>query len=80
MREVASGPVVVAGQGVTHGTKSEPNYPWIFDVENDPKELWDVSGANGWLAPTIGRATGAYFKSIAEFPNIKPGDEGPSTP
>jgi len=77
MRDAPRGEVVAAGQGVTHGVRTQPNYPWIFDIENDPKELWDISFTNGWLGPTVGRILQDYQKSVEKFPNIKPGAEGP---
>lgn len=77
MRDVTRGQVVVPGQSLTHGVKVEPAYPWIFDIENDPKELWDISTTNGWLAKTAGRIIGAYRGSVAKFSNITPGSEGP---
>lgn len=77
MRDAPSGPVVVAGQGVTHGVKTTPNYPWIFDIQNDPKELWDIAPSNGWLQVPIARILGAYYKSVKDYPNLAPGSEGP---
>ncbi len=77
MREPARGAVVATGQAVVHSVVTEPGYLWIFDIENDPKELWDVNAANGWLTATAARIVGEYAKSIAKYPNIKPGAEGP---
>jgi arylsulfatase A-like enzyme len=75
---VTSGPVMVPGQGVVHSERVKTGgYPWIFDLSNDPKELWNVAPSNGWIAPSISRAMGAYGKSVAQYPNIKPGAEGP---
>jgi arylsulfatase A-like enzyme len=77
MRDPATGPVVVPGQGVTHGVKTTPAYPWIFDLENDPKELWDLNTAQSWVSGPVARILGAYEQSVARFPNIKPGADGP---
>ena len=60
MRDSPRGEVVAAGQGVPHGKRTEPNYPWIFDIENDPKELWDISFTNGWVGTPVGRVIADY--------------------
>jgi hypothetical protein len=28
-------------------------YPWMFDIENDPKELWNIASANTWFGVAI---------------------------
>jgi hypothetical protein len=77
MRDSPRGEVVAAGQGVTHGAKTSPNYPWIFDLENDPKELWDIGFTTGWVGTPVGRLINIFEKSVARFPSVKPGSEGP---
>jgi hypothetical protein len=44
----------------THGQKTEPNYPWMFDIENDLKELWDISFTKGWVGLTGGKSLESY--------------------
>jgi hypothetical protein len=37
-----------------------PSYPWMFDIENDPKQLWNIVAGNVWVgtaAVNIGAAT-----------------------
>ena len=77
VREPASGPVVVPGQGVVHGVKTELNYPWLFNVDNDPKELWDIGSSNGWANRAFAAIQRDYTASLARFPNIKTGAERP---
>jgi hypothetical protein len=47
MRHTPHDQVIAAGQGVTHGIQTKPNYPWFFDLENDLKELWDIRFMTG---------------------------------
>lgn len=77
IREPASGPVVVPGQGVVHGVRTELNYPWLFNVDNDPKELWDVGSSNGWANRAFAAIQREYLASVARFPNVKPGADRP---
>jgi len=69
----AQGAVVLPGQSVYHGLKAELVTPWIFDLENDPKELWDISAMNPWLGRLGAPLVASYEKSIVTYPNIKPG-------
>jgi arylsulfatase len=77
VRDPATGPVVVPGQGEVHGFKKELNYPWLFNVDNDPKELWDIGSSNGWVNRAFAAIQRDYAASLARFPNIKPGAERP---
>jgi arylsulfatase len=77
VRDPATGPVVVPGQGEVHGFKKELNYPWLFNVDNDPKELWDIGSSNGWANRAFAAIQRDYAASVARFPNIKPGAERP---
>ena len=80
VRNAADGIVRVAGQGVTNGYVMELNYPFIFNLENDPKELWNMSGTSEWLGPPMMRIQTQYYRSIARFPNLKPGQVEPGDP
>jgi len=77
VREPARGPVVQPGQGVITGERIMLNNGWMFDVENDPKELWNIGSANTWVQHKIGEIRQAYEKSVQKYPNIKPGADGP---
>jgi hypothetical protein len=44
-----------AGQGVTNGYSMKLNYPWIFNVEDDPKELWNINTSSSWVAIPVAR-------------------------
>ena len=48
VRERSSGPVVETGQGTVGAFDVKLGNPWIFDIENDPKELWNAPVANSW--------------------------------
>jgi hypothetical protein len=62
---------------VTTGEEIALPYPWIFDVESDPKELWNVNVSSNW----VGQAAMPYFvkyqRSLKDAPNIPPGAAGP---
>jgi arylsulfatase len=77
LREPAAGTVRQTGQGVITGYRATPSYPWIFDLENDPKELWNIGGTSEWLGRPLMRVQGQYFASLARFPNLKPGQVEP---
>ncbi len=80
VRNPADGAVRAAGQGVITGYNMTLNYPWIFDLENDPKELWNISGTSEWLGVPIGRIQAQYIRSLAQFPNLRPGQLEPAAP
>jgi arylsulfatase len=80
MRDIARGPVVAAGQSVVTGVKTTPNVQYIFDIENDPKELWNIAPTNGWVGMPFGKILGLYEQSVAKFPNLEPGSETPGVP
>lgn len=80
VRSPADGPVKVAGQGVVHGYALDLSYPWIFNLENDPKELWNISSTSEWLGRPVGRVQAMYYQSVARFPNLSPGQARPNAP
>lgn len=81
LREPATGPAVVPGQNVTGGVRTEVNYPWLFNIDNDPKELWNVASANPWVrGGPMARIRREYEASVAEFPNIVAGVDEPPKP
>jgi arylsulfatase len=55
-----------------------PSFPRVFDLGSDPGERWplfDDKMECGWEMGVIGKFIVEYEKSIAEYPNIKPGEE-----
>ncbi|APD06212.1 arylsulfatase [Flavobacteriaceae bacterium UJ101] len=69
-----SGPVYMAGQSTLNSLRVKVNYDWIFDIENDPKELWNVNAEYAWVGVPVAKIVSDYVKSIKKYPNIKPGD------
>lgn len=80
VRVPAEGAVRQAGQGVVNGYSMKTNYPWVFNVEDDPKELWNINTSSSWVTIPVAKALIQYKDSIAKYPNIGPGGEGPSQP
>jgi arylsulfatase A-like enzyme len=80
VRVPAEGAVKQAGQGVTTAYSLKVNYPWIFNVEDDPKELWNINGSSAWVAAGAAKPLLEYKASLKRYPNILPGGEGPSQP
>ncbi len=72
------GPVVQAGQGVVTATHERLAVPYVFDLENDPKELWNINAANNWLIPVMAPILKDYAVSTKTYPNLKPGAKGPA--
>jgi arylsulfatase A-like enzyme len=55
-----------------------PQFPMIFDLGSDPNErnaLFADKMDNGWMFELILPFVGEYEKSIAQYPNIEPGEE-----
>jgi arylsulfatase len=73
----STGPVVQAGQGVVTAIHQKLSIPYVFDLENDPKELWNVSAANNWLSPVVATILKDYAMSVQKYPNLTPGASGP---
>jgi arylsulfatase len=77
IRVPSEGAVRQAGQGVTTAYRMQLNYPWIFNIEDDPKELWNINTSSSWVAMPMGKILLDYKQSVGKFPNLKPGAEGP---
>ena len=77
VRMPSTGPVVQAGQSVVTATHERLAIPYVFDVENDPKELWNINAANNWLSPILAPILREYGISTKKFPNLAPGAAGP---
>jgi hypothetical protein len=86
-----NGPETLIGNNMPYGGMSdtgpfrgefpsgwEANYPWMFDIEDDPKELSNISSANNWAGVAVAKYVGApRLASLKDHPNLKPGAEGP---
>ena len=44
-------------------------FPAIFNIERDPRELWNVVGVEGWVLGEYLRLTGEYRATLKEYPN-----------
>jgi hypothetical protein len=76
-RVPATGAVVNAGQGVLSAYHQKLGPPMVFDLENDPKELWNINAPNQWIGEIGGRIMRDYYISTRRFPNVPPGADGP---
>lgn len=77
VREPPRGQVVASGQVATTAFAEELPSPWVFDLENDPKELWNIYTTNIWVQRPVTRIRREYEASVARFPNVPTGGEGP---
>ena len=56
----------------------QPQMPLFYDLGSDPGERYNLFNARmdmGWMFAIAMRAVGDHQKSVAEYPNIKPGQE-----
>jgi arylsulfatase len=56
----------------------EPQVPLMYDLSSDPHEdvnLFTANLTNLWMFGPIVRIIGAFEKSVAQYPNIKPGED-----
>jgi arylsulfatase A-like enzyme len=56
----------------------QPQFPMVFDLGSDPGERYNLFNSKldmGWMFGVVLRTIGAYEKSLAQYPNIKPGEE-----
>ena len=62
----------------TSGPIIRPQWPLVFDLIDDPAEEWDMiqkSLQGLWVLTPIAERLADLQRSMAEFPNIKPGQE-----
>ena len=55
-----------------------PQWPMLFDLASDPNELYNLMATKmdmGWMLGVALKFVGDYQKSVAEYPNIKTGEE-----
>jgi len=56
----------------------KPYFPLLFDLSSDPGEivnLWEYNMETDWMFAPALRSIVEYQKSVAQFPNVKPGQE-----
>ena len=56
----------------------QPQFPMVFDLGSDPGERYNLFNNKldmVWMLGIAFRTVAAYEKSIAQYPNIKPGEE-----
>jgi arylsulfatase len=56
----------------------KPQWPFIYDLIDDPVEEWDLVEKRldcGWVLSPVFQLLGAFAQSAARYPNIKPGEE-----
>ncbi|MYE84001.1 MAG: arylsulfatase [Gammaproteobacteria bacterium] len=62
-------------------TRIELNNPQLFNVEQDPKEEWDIMEPNTWIAEVLNRIVRDYYASVSWCPHVPfrgvgPGEKG----
>jgi arylsulfatase A-like enzyme len=78
IREPSRGDVRNPGQQMLTSDAIKPNLPFVFDIENDPKEMWNLNGSGEWIAMVVAKTVAMpYVASLKDHPNIKPGAAGP---
>ena len=56
------------------------NMPRLYNLEWDPREEKPVDFPHGWVVHPMAAAAGAFLKTLAMEPPIKPGTPDPYTP
>ncbi len=63
----------------THDRVSSYTFPQVYDIKNDPAENYELWGNEGyahpWIMEPIMKIISATQKSMAQYPNLKPGQE-----
>ncbi len=62
----------------TSGPIIKPQWPFVFDLIDDPVEEWDLIEKRldcGWVLAPVAERLGALQQSVSRHPNIKPGQE-----
>ncbi len=62
-------------------TRIELNNPQLFNVEQDPKEEWDIMEPNTWIAEVLNGIVREYHASASRCPHVPfrgvgPGEKG----
>ena len=63
-----------------YSTWSPYNTPQLHNLEWDPREEHEIGFPHGWVAHPMMAAVGAFLKSLATEPPIKPGTPDPYLP
>jgi arylsulfatase len=56
----------------------QPQFPMVFELGSDPGERYNLFSTKmdcAWMLGIAFRTVASYEKSIAQYPNIKPGEE-----
>jgi arylsulfatase len=56
------------------------NVPHLHNLEWDPREEHEIDFPHGWVLHPMAAAAGAFFKSLAAEPPVRPGTPDPYTP
>jgi arylsulfatase len=67
-------------QDVAASTFAPYNAPHLHNLEWDPREEHEIGFPHGWAIHPIAAAIGAFLKTLALEPPIKPGTPDPYTP
>jgi arylsulfatase len=63
----------------THDRVISYTFPQVYDIKNDPSENYELFGNEGyshtWIMEPVMKIISATQKSMAQHPNIKPGQE-----
>jgi hypothetical protein len=68
VRETSRGDVRMPGQQMLTSYSATPNIPWIFNVADDPKELWNIAPANTWVGVPVAKIGLEYTASLDSLP------------
>lgn len=62
----------------TSGPIIRPQWPFVFDLIDDPNEEWDMIGKRldaGWVLEPVAARLAALQASMAPYPNVEAGAE-----
>ena len=62
----------------TSGPIIKPQWPFVFDLIDDPNEEWDLIEKrldSAWVVGPVAQRLGALQQSMTRYPNITPGEE-----
>ena len=62
----------------TSGPIIKPQWPFVFDLIDDPNEEWDLIEKrldSAWVVRPVAQRLGALQQSMTRYPNIAPGEE-----
>ena len=62
----------------TSGPIIKPQWPFVFDLIDDPNEEWDLIEKRldcAWVILPVAKLLGGLAQSAARYPHIKPGHE-----